>query len=624
MTTERERDTPAVREPEAEADATGTTTSTTSTPSTASTTKPPAPAPPADATGLTALAPLISHTTTQGIPTLCAPRPGEITAGLLFRVGRADETLVTSGITHLVEHLALHELGRSDLHYNGATSNTYTHFHVTGTQPEVVTYLNAVCAALRDLPLERLETEKEILRTEAAGRGNGPGTQLPLWRYGAQGYGLSSHSRLGTWNLTPDQVRDWARTRFTRDNAVLWITGDGAPDGLDLTLPAGTRVPAPTASSALPVTPAFIVGDDGHVVFDAVLPRSTAAAVFADVLSRALFRDLRQEGGYSYTAQADYSPRDAGFATLTAYADALPTKQDAVVGGFVDAFARLRAGRIEQAELDSARGKMLKVYDAPDLGAAMLPSYALNLLTGHPLLSPEEHRAELAAVTVADLREVARAAWADGLLQVPGRDADWAGCTPAPRYSSSAVTGTRHQSLEDDRFTLVIGAEGVSLRTPGGPVTVRYDAVAAMTVRPDGARTLTGLDGFRVSIEPTLYRGVTPAETARVDAGVPASALVRLPARDPEQIPRPPERKALDGGTGNAGGWKAAVRGLPLPLVLMVTVDVVFGVGVLFAVFHEATAAEPQWSRIARAALPALLLTHFTRRLYTRHRSARG
>ncbi|MDX5570791.1 hypothetical protein PYK79_56245, partial [Streptomyces sp. ID05-04B] len=31
--------------------------------------------------------------------------------------------------------------------------------------------LNSVCAGLRDLPMERLETEREILRTEAAGRG---------------------------------------------------------------------------------------------------------------------------------------------------------------------------------------------------------------------------------------------------------------------------------------------------------------------------------------------------------------------------------------------------------------------------------------------------------------------
>ncbi|MFD4545362.1 M16 family metallopeptidase [Streptomyces sp. NPDC058466] len=519
--------------------------------------------------GLDALSDVVSHTATQGVPTLYAARAGAVTAGLLFRVGRADETLATAGITHLVEHLTLHRLGVSDLHYNGATSMAYTQFHVTGDEDEVVEYLNSVCAALRDLPLDRLETEKEILRTEAAGRGGGPNSQLPLWRYGAQGYGLSSCNELGTWTLTADQVRQWAETRFTRDNAVLWITSDHAPDGLDLNLPAGTRISAPAPTSALPVTPACVRGDDGHVVFNAVVRRSTAAAVFADVLGRALYRDLRQEGGYSYAAEADYSPRDTDFATLTAYADALPQKQDAVVGGFVDTLARLRAGRIEQAELDSARAKALKAYDTPDHAAALLPSFALSLLLGHRLLTPEQSRAELHAVTVADLREVAREAWADGLLQVPGRDADWAGFTPAPQYSQVALTGTRHQSLADERVTLSIGTEGVSLLTPGGPVSVRYDACAAMIARPDGARTLTGHDGFSVPIEPTLFRGVTPERIAAVDAAVPAEAVVRLPARDPERIPQPsepepelePERaRQRRGQGGTAGrGWTAAL-----------------------------------------------------------------
>lgn len=69
------------------------------------------------------------------------------------------------------------------------------------------------------------------------------------------------------------------------------------------------------------------------------------------------------------------------------------------------------------------------------------------------------------------------------------------------------MTGTRHGSLENDDVTLTISTEGVSLTTPRGVVTVRYDACAAMTTLPDGARTLTGLDGFLVTIEPTLYRG---------------------------------------------------------------------------------------------------------------------
>ncbi|MCL6667617.1 M16 family metallopeptidase [Streptomyces panaciradicis] len=567
---------------------------------------------------LAALDGLVGHTTVDGIPALFAPRPGPLTAGLLFRVGRADETLPTTGVTHLVEHLALHRLGLSDLHYNGATADAYTLFHVTGDEDEVVTYLNGVRAALRDLPLERLETEKEILRTEAGSRGNGPLSQMPLWRYGAQGYGLASYDELGTRSLTADQVRHWAETRFTRDNAVLWLTGDRLPEGLDLTLPAGRRFPAPAATDALPVTPAYIRGDDGHVVFTSVVRRSTAAAVFAEVLGRALFKDLRQQGGYSYSAEADYTPRDADFATLTAYADALPQKQDAALGGFVDVFARLRAGRVEQAELDSARGKLRRRYEVPDLGAALLPSYAHSLLLGHRLLTPERHRAELEAVTVEDLCEVARAAWDGGLLQVPTRGAEWAGPTPAPQYSETGVSGTLHPSLDDDDVTLVIGDTGVTLSLPAGLVTVRYDACAAMTTRPDGARYLTGLDGFRVAVEPTLYGDVTPERIAVLDAAVPDEAVVPLPARREEEIPRPRERRATApaAGTETPAAKEKRAWKWSLGLLLILGVDALFGAGVLLTAVQLAESAAPRWSRLLPAVVPGILLLRITYRTY--------
>ncbi|MFJ7251750.1 M16 family metallopeptidase [Streptomyces sp. NPDC098085] len=508
----------------------------------------------------TAPDPDIRETEVDGIRTVLAAAPGPVTAGLFFRVGVADETLATAGVTHLVEHLALHRHGVSDLHYNGATAATYTLFHVTGTPEEVTTYLNGVCAALRDLPMERLETEREILRTEAAGRRVGPDHQLPLWRYGAQGYGLSSYDELGLWHLTAEDVRDWARTRFTRDNAVLWITADTVPDGLDLALPAGTPQPLPAPTSALPVTPAYLTGRSGGVVLDGIVRRSTAATLFTEVLSRALFTDLRQKGGYSYTAEAGYSPRDSDFATVTAFADALPKKHGAVVGGFVDALARLRAGTIEQSELDSARAKFLKQFDAPDAGASRLPSYALNLLTGHRNLTPDEHRAELAAVTLDDLREVARELHATALLQVPGRGADWAGFTEAPQWSTWTVTsaGSRHRSLEDDSVLLTVSREAVSLTTASGTIVVRYDACAAMLVHPDGGRHLTGLDGFQIRVEPTLYKDLTPNRLAVIDAGVPSSAVIPVPTRDPDRIPRPERHDGRPGGTARSKGARLA------------------------------------------------------------------
>ncbi|MEU8776762.1 insulinase family protein [Streptomyces sp. NPDC048606] len=482
----------------------------------------------------------IVRTTVGGVRTLLAAqsRPGPVSAGLLFRVGRADETLATSGITHLVEHLALHRHGPGDLHYNGATAAVYTHFHVTGTRADVVEYLGGVCAALRDLPMERLETEKEILRTEAAGRGHGPGHDMALWRYGSRGYGLTSYQEAGLHRLTAANVRDWAATRFTAENAVLWITDDTVPEGLDLTLPTGAWHPAPAPTSALPTTPAWFRGDDGAAVLTAVIPRSTAGSLFTDLLNKELFRALRQKGGYSYTAGAEYHPRDGDFATVTAYADALPRQQDAMVGAFVDVLAALRAGTIPQADLESVRATALARFDSPDAALASLPGEAMNLLLRHPARSDAEARAAIEAVTVADLRRIAREVWADALVQVPGRGLDWAGLTAAPTASTDLVSGRRYTSLEDRGTALLVAHDGVSMTSADRRITIRYAECSLVYAFPDGGRHLVGHDGLTLAIEPTLH-GITAAELAPLDAGVPPAVVVPMPPREESRIPRP-------------------------------------------------------------------------------------
>nr|WSX50232.1 insulinase family protein [Streptomyces sp. NBC_00974] len=488
---------------------------------------------------------MITETTVDGVRTLLAHRPGPLTAGLLFRVGRADETLATSGITHLVEHLALHRHGRpGDPHHNGATAAAYTRFQVTGTPAEVVEYLDGVCAALRDLPVERLETEKEILRTEAAGRSPGPARLSTMWRYGSRSYGLAGYAEVGLARLTGQQVRDWARTRFTAGNAVLWITGDTVPDGLGLGLPRGPWQPLPEPASALPDLPAFFRGEDGSVVLTSVLPRSTGASLFAEVLGKELFRELRHESGYSYTATAEYDPRDAGSATLVAHADALPEKQEAMVGAFVDVLAKLRAGRIDPAALESVRACALARLDAPGLAADRLPEHAVDLLMGHRSPTVAEERAEIEAVTAESLHEIAHTVWAGALLRLPGRSADRAaelapGLAAAPTGSAQTVTGRRHPALAAPGTVLIVGDDGVSLVSERQRITVHYAACSLVQAYPDGARHLVGHDGFTLTVEPALY-GIGPADLAPLDAAVPPSVVIAMPPREASRIPRPP------------------------------------------------------------------------------------
>jgi len=532
----------------------------------------------ADLRAMAGLAGVVEATTVTGIPTLLAPREGLVTGGLMFRVGRSDETLATAGITHLVEHLALYPQNLSDVHHNGQTARTYTLFHATGTPEDVVAFLDGVCAALRDLPLHRLPTEKEILRTEAARRNDHSSLDaLSLWRYGLQGPGLLGSAEEGLTLVGPDDVADWARTWFTRDNAILFVTGATLPDGLDLTLPTGRRMPVATPDELLPNKPAWFRGPGGGVIVDALVPRSAPSMLFSRVAQRVLFRELRQEGGLSYTVDCGYEPVDADRARVSLFADALPEKEDAVVGGMVDALAAMRAGHIDRADLDAARTLLHKETTGPDRGAAMLPSLAYNLLVGSRIQHPDDLRAEQDAVTLDDVVAVAELVWDDALAQVPRVGLDWAGFTAAPLWSAAEVSGDAYPHLAEEGVALVLGPEGVSMRTPGGAVTVHYEDCVLMSAVPDGGRLLAGRDGFRIAVEPTLYRGLTPTiVAAEIDPRVPSHLVQHRSPRPEDQIPRV-ESPAAGRRFAFFPAWRGLGEWARTPGIFFIAVAIVIG-----------------------------------------------
>lgn len=483
---------------------------------------------------------MIRQLEVDGVPALLAPTTGPTHAGLMFRVGQADETLARRGITHLLEHLVLHPLGTADYHYNGTTGSVVTHFHLQGSVDDITTFLTGVCKSLRELPASRVETEKAILRTEWNSKSGSSLDELPLWRYGARGHGLLSYPEWGLHAVSLEDLQDWARRYFTKENAVLWLAGADLPAGLRIDLPTGQRMPVPAPSSALPQTPAFFSGSGGLTAINAVAARSVAASVFAGALERELFQALRQRDGLSYTAATNYEPRGDGYATITALADALPEKQDAVLGGFIDVLAKVRVGRIDEANIAAVIGKATEALSAEDVDSARLASAAFDVLTGEGLTASDDLLRQVKEVTPEAVHEVATDVLADSLLMTPrGRTADWAGFVAAPTSSTAVVTGADYPGQGGLTQRLVVGNDGVSVVSNDSDefVTVHYDTCAALLTWPDGGRQLLGADGISVRLEPTLYPGLP---TQAVDQAVPARVRVELPARDPAEIPQPP------------------------------------------------------------------------------------
>lgn len=490
---------------------------------------------------------LVNSTTVNGVPVLWAPGHGQMAAALIFRVGRADETLATAGITHLVEHLALHGQAGQSLH-NGQTGDRLTQFVVNGDEDEVVSYLNGVCVALQNLPIERLETEKSILKTEAQGRGSNSDEFQRRARFGGTGSGIAGFIEFGLDELDAGAVRAWSAEWFTRDNAVLWIMSDHLPPGLELSLPAGRYHPIPE-ERVYPTTPAYINGGPGLLI-DALLPRSIEASLFTAVAVKTLFRALRTEDGLSYTVDGRYEPLDADTARVLIWADSLPEQQAAMIGGAIDAVAALRAGRFDPRDITSARAAVGDFGDADHRAVGVMVSSALNLVMGAEIRDPDDVTERSRAVTEDQLREVAQKFWDASLWQVPEGGLEWAGVEPLEERSNHVLEGVGYEQW-DKRGQLVIGEKGVSHVVGEQASTVEFATCVVNLAWPDGGRTLIGEDGIGVSAEPTLFRGLGSEQIAALDAAV-ADVTVHRPPRPPEQIPvpgEPPPQKPRGFGT---------------------------------------------------------------------------
>lgn len=482
---------------------------------------------------------LIDSTHVAGIRTVFAPREGPLAAGLIFRVGRADESFAESGITHLIEHLALFGRDDGDIHHNGETADEFTHFHVFGSEAEVVAFLNGVCRALSDLPLHRVEAEKAILRTEASGRHAHGADAQRIERYGSVGPATAAYGEVGLHAVDAEKVTEWAARWFTKGNAVLWLTSDHVPDGLVLDLPDGPLKTIPEWSEVPRPRPAYFVGSNGGALIDAVVARSSAAAIFSQLASKMLFRTLRIEGGHSYTAMCEYEPIDGSRARITLVADMLSENHEAVTSGMISVLNDLRAGDIDEREFEATRGYARRMTEVPSLGAQMLPAVAMNLLTGCREQNIDELVREAEMVTVDDITAVAETVWHDALAQIPAGSLEWAGFELAPRWSRFAVAGERFPLYGEPDHALIISPDGVSALIGEGVATVLLEECVGYLMYPDGARVLFGADGFRVFVEPTQYFGLGPEVVAALDERAPARAVIRMPPRPEEEIPPP-------------------------------------------------------------------------------------
>jgi predicted Zn-dependent peptidase len=484
------------------------------------------------------------HTTIDGVDVYWAPGPAPMIATLTFGCGVRDESLRTLGVTHLIEHLAMSTLPRLHHEHNATVGIEVTRFFATGKPAQLVDFIAAVCEALSDLPLSRIEKEAGVLTAEGSAVCHPTAGVLLASRYGIAGPGLAPWSVPGYDQIPAEAVTAHAAKFFTRGNAVLTLTGP-PPEGLRLPLPDGPRAVHAPVPPRLAGGPRWLAENVPCAGLSLRGPSvSPVDALGLQVLSHRLTEVARTEKGLSYSIDGDRANADPSTTDRIIWVDAREGQEAEVASILWNTARELAVSGPTREELDHEVAGFREMVEDPRFVDGDLDEFARSVLLGEPYLSPAEWLEVLASTTPAQVAAAMTESLRTALIVVPGEarlelsDLDGApvppgGCaTPEwqpegkvfkPPLLARAINATARG------LRLHLTPDGVALVDDGDRHFIRFADVVGVLAQ-NGSRTLFSRSGCVVPVDSDLFAGIEPviaAIDARVDPGVvfPPSAL---------------------------------------------------------------------------------------------------
>jgi len=485
----------------------------------------------------------LRRTEVGGLPVWWAPAPGPLSASLAFRVGTADERLAQHGITHLLEHLVLFGFGRQAYVYNASVGDHDTVFDVRGAPGEVLGFLHALADRLHRPPRDRFGDEVRVLLAEGLTRTNSLDTQLRRARYGAQGYGLRGKRELGLRGLTPGDVEAWARAHFTRDNAVLWMTGE-PPADLELALPPGTRRPMPAADPiARLALPAYLPDEDGLVAaaFVAGEPDAEAVRIVALIARDRLYDRLRRECALVYDVDEGHGVVGPGQLHVRLSVDCRDEDARTVLETLLDTLGRLAGEGPTREELAFQLDQARRYLEDPTTLDGRLMDVALDELHGLRPLVDDELADAVARLTPERAAQALQRALGSMIVMAPESLgaaapeglADYAVGEPdAPPLEGRAFREMDETECLRRPCELVVGAGALHWRAGDGSAERRvpFDEVAAVVREAGDAHVFITTDDRTFEISPLAFHD-GDALRAAVVAGVGEERIIPLDDR---------------------------------------------------------------------------------------------
>ena len=478
---------------------------------------------------------LVEQAEVDGVRVFSGASLGRAYGAIMFRVGHSDESLPRRGITHLVEHLALHPQDRRSVDFNGYVDLTTTVFHCQADSlAQVGEFLTATCRTLTALPFDRMEKEAQVLRAEAAQRGGSViGTALWL-RFGPTAFGTVEYEELFLHQPARQLVQAHVARHFTRGNAVVILSGP-PPSTLDLgSLPPGGRMPVPISLPVEQRYPAWTFAKGSAVSITFVLPREPAVPAAMFVISSVLKHLLRETLAISYDVSATSHVLSNTHAHHVLRADCQLADADEVAARIQTELSRIIYDGCSPDDLAEYQHQRRRANGQPGIELGIAHFLANEWLYGDESADFAALDAEAEALTVHDVQRVTRLINDTALWLVP----ESAPITDrrvhlVAQWSDWAVHGTRYEhrrsqanDAQQDDSQLIAGHEGVTLGVPQrGYVSVSFDRLAACKRWADGARTMYGRDGFTLSIHPDDWVGGDQV-VALIDRQVPHDFVI--------------------------------------------------------------------------------------------------
>jgi zinc protease len=449
----------------------------------------------------------VRRTDVDGIPVFWVDSSLPYVCSIFVRMGGVDETLVTAGMAHLLEHLVL----RTDWpveEFNATVTPLLTHYWFGGDEAEATSRLEATVAAMGEPPLGRFPREREILRTEAYGQGHSQAGLHGGLRFGPRGPGIREYPELGIQRATRADVLEWAQTFFVSGNVAVSMTKP-PPEGLRLTLPDGASIPPPALQPIpyLEYPASFVHGPDGAAGASMLVRRSHEIMLATDIALHRLRQWLRHQEGVTYHVGSGYEPISADEAQLVLWADCRPESAMLVRNALVAVLDDLASTGPTEEELHRTVQAASRSTTEPTAVYDTVAYSCAQQLVGQPAETVEEMTVAREALTSAQVAAAVAEGFENVIVSAPIGTSQLGGRFKAyPIDSPRRIKGTRYSPVDKTRVeTLVVGEEGIAIEGTNRRA-VAYEDAAAFMIWDDGSVGVYGSDGFYVLVDPAEWK----------------------------------------------------------------------------------------------------------------------